>query len=132
MLGQERYAPFLKFHSRGTSGVMLCYAVDDRKSFEHIAYWMKEIKSHRADDEICIYLVGMKSDVPGRVVDVKEGRKYADFYGIKFFEVNMKEDLNINGMFLTLAEDILDIIERKKEGVQARISTKNCGYCNVF
>jgi len=132
MLGQERYAPFLKFHSRGTSGIILCYAVDDRKSFEHIAYWMKEIKSHRADDEICIFLVGMKGDLPGRVVGVEEGRKVADFYGIKFFEISVEEELNIDGMFVSLAEDVIEIIERIHERKKEEISAKKCGSCNVF
>lgn len=103
--GQERFKTITQTYYKGAAGIILTYAVDDRESFQNIEGWMKQIKHHAADN-VCLMLVGAKSDVPKRMVSADEGRALADTYGIPFFETSAKKDINIDTVFFSLTKDI--------------------------
>lgn len=42
--GQEKYRPTIKSYFKGAKGVFLVFDVLDRKSFEDIKYWLRELK----------------------------------------------------------------------------------------
>jgi len=108
--GQERYRSITRSYYHGAHGIILCYALNNRESFERLEYWMKEIKEN-ASDGVCIVLAGTRSDLPDeRVVSIDEGRQFAELYGIKFFETSAKENANIDEVFLTLTRDISKIL----------------------
>lgn len=109
--GQERFKTITQTYYKGSMGVILTYAVDDRDSFNNIETWMKQIKS-QASESICKILVGNKSDVEGdrRKVSTEEGMKLASSYGIQFFETSAKDDKNINGAFQAIAKEIKEKI----------------------
>ncbi len=113
--GQERFRAISRYHYRNAMGVLLCYAIDNRESFEKIEYWLEEVKKYANEKEICFVLVGTKSDlVNQRVVSHDEGRRLAETHGMKFFETSAKENLNIDEAFLALAKDI-GVVLKKKE-----------------
>lgn len=109
--GQERFKTITQTYYKGSMGVILTYAVDDRDSFNNIENWMRQIKS-QASESICKILVGNKSDIEGerRKVTSEEGRKLAESYGIQFFETSAKDDKNINGAFQSIAKEIKEKI----------------------
>jgi len=122
--GQERYRAISRAYYKGTMEILLCYAIDDQGSFERIGYWMEEIRKYASDD-VCIVLMGTKSDLPDeRVVSIDEGRQLADSFGIKFFETSAKENLNIDEVFLELTRDISKILSKKKVDAEASTQIK--------
>lgn len=109
--GQERFKTITQTYYKGSMGVILTFAVDDRDSFNNIENWMKQIKT-QASENICKILVGNKSDVPSekRKVTFEEGRKLAETYGIPFFETSAKEDQKISDAFTCIAKEIKEKI----------------------
>ena len=104
--GSERFRSITHAYYRHVVGIVLCYAINDRESFERIGYWMEEIRSG-AKNEVCVVLVGNKSDlVDERVVSIDEGRQLAESFGIKFIETSAKEGVNIDELVSMLTKDI--------------------------
>ncbi len=113
--GQERFMAISRAYYRGTMGVLLCYAINDRESFEKIEFWMEEVKKNANEKDVCMILVGMKSDLSNeRVVSIDEGRQKAELLGIKFFETSAKNYVNLNEVFLALARDVSEALNKKK------------------
>ncbi|AES82796.2 small GTPase family RAB protein [Medicago truncatula] len=66
--GQERYRAVTSAYYRGALGAMLVYDITKRQTFDHVARWIEELRSH-ADNSIVIMLIGNKGDlVDQRVV----------------------------------------------------------------
>lgn len=103
--GQEKFRNITESYYKGSAGVILTYACNDRKSFENVGSWVKQITA-RSGDKICKILVASKCDTKDRVVTLEEGQQLADSYGIKFFETSAKEDLNVKELFSTMAKDV--------------------------
>ena len=61
--GQERYRHITQSFYKGNSGVILCYAVNDKKSFENCEYWLEEIEKHTPEDIVKV-LAANKIDLP--------------------------------------------------------------------
>ena len=100
-------------------GIILSYSVTDRESFENIETWVRLANEHGGANTSKI-LVGSKTDMPGRVVETEEGKRLADFYGIKFFETSAKNRVNVNEVFETIAREIeLNIQRRNSVNPQA-------------
>lgn len=67
---------------------------------------MQEVKKH-AGNNVVKLLVGNKCDLESsRAVSKEEGEKFAQSLGISFFEASAKNNVNINLIFQTLAEQI--------------------------
>ncbi len=113
--GQERYGSLTQTYFRGSHGVLLCYAINNRESFEKIEYWLEQVKKFANNKNICMALIGTKSDLSDeRAVGFDEGKQMAESLGIKFFETSAKKRLNLDEMFLALARDISEAIDKKK------------------
>lgn len=65
-------------------GIIMVYAINDRPSFNALENWMRQIKTHAAQNVIKV-LVGNKSDCTDRQVSFEEGKKMADSFGVDFF-----------------------------------------------
>ena len=44
--GQERFKNITQNYYKGTSGIIVAYAVNDRESFNHVKSWMKQIDEY--------------------------------------------------------------------------------------
>lgn len=86
-------------------GIVMVYAINDRASFNALENWMRQIKTHAAQNVIKV-LIANKADCPDRQVSYEEGKKMADSFGIDFFEVSAKNNTNITEMFTYMAKQI--------------------------
>mmetsp|Transcript_29321 Transcript_29321/g.33896 ORF Transcript_29321/g.33896 Transcript_29321/m.33896 type:complete len:225 (-) Transcript_29321:10-684(-) len=105
--GQEKYRSIVQTYYKGAAGIILMYSVTDRKSFQNVENWMKQIKSD-AVEGVVIVLIANKVDASEREVETAEGKRMADKYGLQFLEASAKEGLNVNESFLELAKQIKD------------------------
>jgi len=99
--GQERFRTITKSYYRGAQGYILVYDVTSRMSFEHIKYWLNEVKKHGREDFYTI-LVGNKMDLDiDRVVTKEEGKSFANQHGIEFTETSAKDGRHVSDLFIT-------------------------------
>ena len=121
---------------RDAFAAVVCYAVNDEKSWNKVKFWIKELK--HAEDNCKIYICATKLDLiftnshnnrasvrpDGRAVDYHATTDFADEVGAKLFETSSKDGLNITEMFEDIAKEYLKSdIQRDRGGID--ISTKN-------
>lgn len=46
---------------------MVCFALNDRRSFDRIVAWLDEIRKHSPEDSV-VFLIGNKVDLNDRVI----------------------------------------------------------------
>ena len=114
--GQEKFQNIAKQYYKGANGVLLIYDISNRKSFERIDFWLKELKENNRIDELFLYLVGNKIDMEDkRVISFQEGEKYAKNNNINFFEVSAKSGKGVTELFNNLINGVMENILKKNE-----------------
>jgi len=140
--GQERFRKIATDALKKAHGVILCYAVNDRKSFMNIENWMKQIKSSPSKDAL-IVLVATKRDVDTshsdflaeRCVDEAEGQALATQYDVPFLETSAVDGTNVNEVFDTIAKLALKKNESECETESEILETNVCslwGFLKLF
>ncbi len=74
--GQERFKTITQTYYKGAMGIIMTYSVNDRSSFNAMENWLKQIKTHAAENVVKV-LVANKIDCEDRKVSAEEGRKLA-------------------------------------------------------
>ena len=102
--GQEIYQSLITNFYRNSSMAILVYAINDKKSFNNIDNWLKELKTESNPDAKTI-LIGNKRDLESkREVSYEEAEKYAhDYNFISFFETSAKTGFNVQKVFINTA-----------------------------
>ncbi len=118
--GQDSFRPLLPMYYRGALGALVVYDLTNKKSFEAINKWMRDVKSYC--DEIPIVLIGNKKDLTDQITITKEeGEEMAEKLRktwskpILFREASAKDDLEVNTSFEALAQSILEFIEMEED-----------------
>ncbi|KAH9258681.1 hypothetical protein BASA81_003183 [Batrachochytrium salamandrivorans] len=113
--GQERFKSITASYLRGAQGILICYDIADRKSFQQVDVWIQDIHQF-ADVAANLVLVGTKSDLTStRQVSEQEGRALADAHGILFFECSAKNQISVEQPFMGLAKQVF--ARMKKSGL---------------
>ncbi|XP_051145362.1 ras-related protein RABA4d-like [Andrographis paniculata] len=111
--GQERYRAVTSAYYRGAVGAMLVYDITKRQSFDHVARWLEELRSH-ADKNIAIMLVGNKSDLGTlRDVPTEDGKEFAQQENLFFMETSALEATNVEPAFLNVLTEIYRVVSKK-------------------
>ena len=50
--GQEKFQNVAKSYYKGANGVLLVYDITNRKSFERVEFWLKELKENNKLDDL--------------------------------------------------------------------------------
>ena len=106
--GQERFKMTLpKKYYQNADAVLLLFDVTNEDSFKNVSKWMKDAKenSGKSGDDLTIYLIGNKIDLPGRVVTREDAEAMAKSLGLKYFEVSCKINMNITEVMSRLIMD---------------------------
>ena len=105
--GQPQFKETRSIYYRKTAGILLCFDLANRKSFEHLSDWLEEITSYGGSPYIL--LVGTKADLRDkRDVELREIEEFSKKLGVKYIETSSKEGLNINKPFEELAKNLLE------------------------
>ncbi|KAF7065080.1 hypothetical protein CFC21_071248 [Triticum aestivum] len=111
--GQERYRAVTSAYYRGAVGAMLVYDMTKRQSFDHMARWLEELRSH-ADKNIVIMLIGNKSDLGSlRAVPTEDAKEFAERESLFFMETSALEATNVERAFMTGLEEIYRTVSKK-------------------
>lgn len=113
MMVYDRYRAVTSAYYRGAVGAMLVYDMTKRQSFDHVARWLEELRSH-ADKNIVIMLVGNKSDLGTlRAVPTEDAKEFAQRENLFFMETSALEATNVETAFMTVLTEIYRIISKK-------------------
>ena len=128
--GQDRYRNNLpKSYYLNAHGVFLLFDVNDQDSFNDISIWMNEINqncnaydgNHKTP---VIYLIGNKLDKFDRVVNREQAEDKASFYGIKYFEICCKLNINIQEVYSRMVLECLKNTENNADQNTFRVKDK--------
>ena len=130
MAGPERFRAVPVIYYRGAHAVILVYDVSNRRSFtDGAVQWMTQIRECpslflspsfqplRAGTDfglpecvaqnVCVVLVGHKTDLQSRAVTEEEGRKKAEEWGVAFCECSAKTGKGVDDVFMTAVEHMM-------------------------
>jgi len=93
--GQERHNAMSSSFYRNADGVLLCFDVNDKDSWEAIPYYIEQINKFCKKD-IVVTMIGNKSDLPTKAININHAEKFAKNYGYLFFETSAYTNYNIS------------------------------------
>ena len=106
--GQEKFRTITTSYYKTAHAFILVYNITEEISFENIKNWMIDIDKF-AKQGVLRVLIGNKTDLEEeRKVTKEAGESLANKYGIKFFEVSAKNNINIDELFLDTAKCLLE------------------------
>lgn len=107
--GQEHFLSIIRSYFRKMAGCILVYDVTDKKSFNNLNKWIKEIEYYCLYNPI-VSIVGNKTDlINSRVVDAHDQKllnDYFDNFDIEFNDISVKESKNIDMVVTNLTSRI--------------------------
>ena len=106
--GHERFRSITTSYYKSAHAIIVLYDITDSNSFEHIKNWMADIDKF-AKQGVLKLLIGNKIDLnENRKVTKEAGQALANKYGINFFEVSAKDNINIDELFIDVAKSLLE------------------------
>jgi Ras-related protein Rab-1A len=106
--GQERFRHITSSFYRAAHGVIVCFDVSDRGSFEKVESWLKDISS-LAPTSVSIMLVATKCDLSDeRVVTEDEARTLAEEHSIPYLETSSRNGTNVDTGFTMLTKYVVE------------------------
>ncbi|TFH01227.1 MAG: GTP-binding protein [Candidatus Thorarchaeota archaeon] len=121
--GQVAFQNLRRRYYEGSSGIILVYAVDDRKSFDSASKWL--VEAHGFMNELPpLMVVGNKTDLRHTlrqedIVTTEEGKAFAESVAQKlgtqsvFIETSAKTGRNIDETFEALTRLMINATEQK-------------------
>ena len=141
--GQDRFKSLPKKYYQNADGVFLFYDVSSKESFNDVSIWMNEIndntkfeekeidnnenldntekKEKKKQNKIIVYLIGNKIDKLKRAISKEDAEDKATFYGIKYFEMSCKLNINISEISARMINDCFLKLEENKNDVEQEI-----------
>lgn len=115
--GQDRYRNLPKSYYVNASGVFLLFDLTDKESFNEISVWMSEVNKNLGNtdenkDGPIIYLIGNKLDKTDRVISREEAADKASFYGIKYFEISCKLNINVQEVYSRMMSECSENLDK--------------------
>ncbi|PVV02380.1 hypothetical protein BB560_003167, partial [Smittium megazygosporum] len=114
--GQERFQSLGVAFYRGADCCVLCFDVNNAKSFENLDNWRDEFllqSAPRDPDNFPFVVLGNKIDLEDskRIVSLKRATAWCQSKGnVPYFETSAKEGINVDQAFLSIAQTIISAI----------------------
>ena len=117
--GQERYKSIAGSTIKLADGFIIVFAIDNKKSFEQVQYWINRVEEEVDLSKKPLILVGNKMDLE-RVVPKDDVDNFTKPKFIKYLETSAKTGSNIREIFDTLYNDIFQLNSQAKETFSVR------------
>lgn len=105
--GDEIYIEIRNEFYSEANGILLCYDISNKETFDHLNNWIEEGKKYNADWSNAI-LVGCKSDMSSQV-SAEQAKSFASKMGIPSFQTSAKSGTNVEDCF----KQMMEIIKKK-------------------
>lgn len=105
--GQERYQSIATTHYKGADGVFCIFDVTNRESFEKVKDHLKKCLSAVAIPQECVTIIGNKSDLSRREIEIEVGEDLAKELNANYIETSAKTGENVPLMFQNLCNKII-------------------------
>jgi small GTP-binding protein len=132
--GQERFRCITTQYYRDANGIIICFSLDDPKSFQELEIHMKDLQyhTHKESHENTIkkILVGTFSDIDTYKISNEEINLFANEYNLKYYNVSSKTGENVFNSFNELIQNINN--DNLKIYNQTNISNNNNNNNNDF
>ncbi|TPX30576.1 hypothetical protein SmJEL517_g05880 [Synchytrium microbalum] len=89
---------FYKDTNVASAAAVLVFEVGSKKSFQSLEKWVQELRS-LCDENIAVFLVANKIDVPAREVPISDSQDYAASNNFRYFEVSALTGYQVNELF---------------------------------
>ena len=115
--GQELYRSLITNFYKNSALAIIVYSITDKRSFDDIELWLKEIKIH-SNPDAKIFIIGNKIDLEDdRVISTEEGINLKNNFSCYYFnETSAKTGLNAREIFLKaticLYDDYIKYVSR--------------------
>ncbi|KAF8371843.1 rab-19 [Pristionchus pacificus] len=105
--GQERFRTITQSYYRSANGIVLCYDITCKQSYESLERWIDDVSKFAAPNVVKV-VVGTKADLESeRIVQVEDGEQLQRRHGmLTFIETSAKENTNVDKTFYRLAETL--------------------------
>ncbi len=104
--GQEKFRRVVETYYKGGKGVLICFDITNRKTFEELEYWRSTSTKHIPDASFI--LVGNKADLEEqRAVSKEDAEALAKEWNLPYFETSAKMNYGIDECFLKLTHMML-------------------------
>lgn len=101
--GQERFRALAPNYYREAKGALIVYDITDRKSFDKVVSWIKELKD-QADKNIVIVVAGNKCDMErDRQINKADAQEFCRKLQIRHFDTSAKSGNGVDEVFQELA-----------------------------
>ena len=102
--GQERFHSLSSGTIKNSQGIIICFALNDKQSFENVVLWLEDVRN--VSEKIPIVLFGNKCDlVDERKVTKEEIERFIKKNDLVYFETSAKEKINLEEGFQKIFED---------------------------
>lgn len=107
--GNERLETYISPQVNNSNGIFLFFDITNRKTFDDLYKWIDRIKECRDISQHPIIINGNKVDLEDkRVVSTEEAKKFADDYGLPYFETSALTGKGVKEAFSTLIQKVYD------------------------
>ena len=108
--GSERFRTFSTQHYRNAQGVIFCYDVTNKNSFDCLRSWMEEVENNCNRNNYVKMLVGNKIDKPynDRVITTEMGRDFARRHNMMFIEASAATADGVRMAFEEVSQKIIE------------------------
>jgi small GTP-binding protein len=105
--GTERFRKISRGYFKDSEGILLMFDLTNRKSFEELTEWMKDIKI-LCNKNVSILLIGNKKDLTSkREITKQEAEKFAKCFNLEYIEISSFHKQEVNLMFRKLIKNLL-------------------------
>lgn len=138
--GQERFHSLSSGTIKNSQGIIVCFALDNKKSFKNVVSWLNDVRE--TSKKIPVVLFGNKCDlVDTREVTKEEIDQFVSDNELVYFETSAKDNINLEEGFTKIFEDAYaNIVEenakfelkRKKEEEENKKRKKKCWLKGIY
>jgi small GTP-binding protein len=104
--GQERFRSIVKTYFRAAMGILLCFDVSDKETFNNLNDWYTLVQDYCLEN-VSVIVIGNKTDLLNRQVTHEEGFVYATSINAKYIELSTKND-DIQYILNELSKNIME------------------------